>query len=214
MIGGIILAVSSMIAGGILTFPGLFAGVGVGGIVAGMQTPDGDAGLLVFGGVFLAGALIPFVLMLLGIRRRVRLARLMTIGIPAIGTIRSIQDTGVTINDSPRVKVRVWIEPRDGSPPYQAFKTVTMRRVAPLMFGQRYPVLIGPTDRDKFALMFDLTDVDGLPPHVLELVALARESRARPDDPSESLVKLNELRMSGALTEAEFNAAKARILGR
>jgi hypothetical protein len=150
---------------------------------------------------------------LFGVRRHKQMARLMTVGIPALGTIQSIQDTGVTINNNPRVNLRVWIEPRDGSPPYQGSKTVTMRRVAPVVVGQRYPVLIEPGDRGNFALMFDLTDTTGLPPHVMELVALAQGSRPRQDDPAESLVKLNELRMSGALSEAEFNAAKARILG-
>jgi hypothetical protein len=82
-------------------------------------------------------------------------------------------------------------------------------------------VWFDPDDRDNFMIATDVTA--NAPTDVRRLFALAaagdpgRPGTGGPDlaaavDPLDRLAKLNELRLAGALTEAEFEAQKAKIL--
>ena len=61
--------------------------------------------------------------------KREKVQNLMASGAKGIGTVLNVQDTGVTMNDNPRVKMTFRVEPLDGSPPFEAHKTTTVSRV-------------------------------------------------------------------------------------
>jgi hypothetical protein len=65
---------------------------------------------------------------------------LMTSGSKAVGTVVTVQDTGMTINNNPRVKLTFRIEPLDGSSAFEAEKTATVPRISIPRQGERYPV--------------------------------------------------------------------------
>ena len=54
---------------------------------------------------------------------------LMTSGAKGVGTVVSVQDTGMTVNDNPRVKMVFRVEPLDGGPAFDAEKKTTVSRV-------------------------------------------------------------------------------------
>jgi len=112
----------------------------------------------------------------------------------ARGVVTELRDTGVTINNNPRVEVRIRVEP-DGEAPFEVARKVTVSRVAFPRAGERVEIAYDPDDHDRFTFrLADLAD-DGAGPDRLE-----------------QLARLGELRESGVLTEEEFAAEKARIL--
>src|SRR4051794_22555324 len=61
-------------------------------------------------------------------------------GLKGVGTVIQVADTGMTVNDNPRVKMIFRVEPLDGSPAFDAQKTSTVSRVQIPRQGDRYPV--------------------------------------------------------------------------
>ncbi len=152
---------------------------------------------------------------------------LMAEGAKAVGTVVQVQDTGMTINDNPRVKMLFRIEPLDGSPAFDAEKTKTVSRVEIPQAGQRYPVwydledptqwayatIADPTGRAQIVQMFgpeafgpDGAGV-GMPAMAVAAAAPAEE------DPIAKIERLAQLHQAGALTDEEFAAQKAKLLG-
>jgi len=104
-----------------------------------------------FGACFL---LTP-VLMLLGFfgagLRRVRAAQLMSGGIPATGTVLSVEGTGLLINGNPRLRMTFHIVPDDGiTAPFEGTKTTTVPITSTPRVGDSYPVFIDPQDHSKW----------------------------------------------------------------
>jgi len=113
----------------------------------------------------------------------------------APAAIVDVRDTGTTINDNPRVVVRLRVEP-DGEAPFEVERKVTVSRVAIPRAGERVEVAYDPADHSRFTFRIsDLTDGDRAP------------------DRFDQLARLGELRSRGILTDAEFEAEKARLLG-
>ncbi len=156
--------------------------------------------------------------------KKAKAANLFETGTKAVGTITSVQDTGMTVNDNPRVKMTFRVEPLDGAAPFEAEKTSTVPRVAIPQAGQRYPIWFDPESRE-----FAYATVDGGDEGRRQIVALFGEAfgadgsgvgRAAPvdaapapgADPLERIAKLDELRRSGALTDEEFAAQKQKLL--
>jgi len=153
---------------------------------------------------------------------------LMESGTKAVGTITDVRDTGQTMNDDPRVKMTFRIEPLDGSTVFDSEKTSTVSRVRIPQVGQRYPVWFDPEDHTSFAyatadddngrrqivaLFGDAFGADGSAIGVAAVAAPAAAPAAPAADPLDRLKKLEELRASGTLTEEEFAAQKAKVLG-
>lgn len=141
---------SGLTTGGSLIFVSVFGGIGVGSVMAGLDDA-GEKWFVFFGACFL---LTP-VLLLLGFFtagvRRVRAAALMSGGIPATGTVLSVDDTGVRINGNPRLRMTFHIVPDDGvRPPFDGTKTATVPRISTPRVGDSYPVFIDPQDNDKW----------------------------------------------------------------
>jgi hypothetical protein len=214
LIGGIMVTVFSIIAGASLLFPLLFLSIGLGSLVAGVQQEETFA--VVFGGIFATAALLPLLFLLkarslmggLNGQPKEVVDHLLEHGIPAVATILSIRDTGMRINDNPRVTLRARLEPVDGNP-YEAEKTLVMSLVQPFQVGARIPALIYPENHGRFGLIVDISDPSKIPPRLRGLI---HQMSAQPDDFAAQLERVNSLYRSGALSDAEFAEAKSRIL--
>lgn len=228
---GITVAIAGTIAGGgAFTFIAIFLTIGVTSILTGLSDAGAESRsfLLVFGGIFTAVALAPLPIAPFVLARRRRTAALIESGSEAVGTVTAVNDTNVTVNNNPRVRVDFRIEPQDGTPAFEASKTVTVSRVEIPRPGDRYPVWFDPDDHDRFAFGTDVTSA--ATPGVRRLFAAAGRAAgptipapaelagtapaATRDDPIAALGKLNELRLAGALTDEEFAVQKQRLLER
>ena len=149
-------------------------------------------------------------------------------GARGIGTVLRVHDTGMTVNDNPRIRMEFRIEPLDGGAPFDAEKTKTVSRVEIPRAGDRYPIFYDPADLTSWAYatvnddqgraqirqMFgpqaeSITGMGGSPFAAAPAPAPAAAPAA---DPVERLRKLDELRSSGILSDAEFEQKKAEIL--
>ena len=159
--------------------------------------------------------------------KKKRAANLMAEGAKAVGTVTTVQDTGMTINDNPRIKMTFRIEPLDGAPAFDATKTTTVSRVQIPQPGQRYPVWYSPEDPNEFAYA-TIADPSGRAQIVqmfgpepfgpdgagIGMPAMAPSSApaAADDDPIAKLERLSQLHQAGVLTDEEFAAQKAKLL--
>jgi hypothetical protein len=152
-------------------------------------------------------------------------AELFESGQKGAGTVISVQDTGMTVNDNPRVKMVFRVEPLDGSPPFDAQKTRTVSRIQIPRQGDRYPVWYDaddPTGTWAYALIDD----DNGRATMRQLFGDVAESfvgmnapappapaTAQGQDVVEQLKQLADLHSQGILTDDEFAAQKAKLLG-
>src|SRR6266542_5663765 len=142
-------------------------------------------------------------------------------GSKGAGTVLQVQDTGMTVNDNPRVKMTFRVEPIDGGEAFDLTKTTTVSRVEIPRQGDRYPVWYDPQDPGKWAYATG-TDDQGRAT-MRELFGDAAETfvgmgaPAAPasggQDTVEQLKQLADLRSQGLLTDDEFAAQKAKLLG-
>jgi hypothetical protein len=122
-------------------------------------------------------------------------AQLVSAGRAAPATLLEVADTGMSVNDNPRVRLRLRIEPQ-GEPPFEVERKVTVSRVAVPRAGERVEVFYDPDDRERFTFRVGALDDD---------------ASASPDV-AEQLVRLAGLHASGALSDAEFAEAKRRVI--
>jgi len=161
-------------AGLILVFAGAFTGAGL-RVLAPLFLAMGAAALAVaaqglmpdmpifpwlFGGGFLLGGLAALaagpVLRHLAARRGRLAAELRRTGVKGMGTIVAVEDTGITLNDNPRVRLTMRIVPEDGSAPVERSKAVTVSRVRIPRAGDRHPAWFDRADEDKWMFGSDL----------------------------------------------------------
>lgn len=225
---GILTSVAGIfMGGGVIAFCGVFVSIGLGSLAAGWFG-DGKTGAFpyIFGGLFAFFGLLPLLLgaglRRMGAGKEAQAMRLVATGGQGVGTVTHVQDTGITINDNPRVEVTMRVQPVDGTAPLERKKTVTVSRVAIPRVGDRFPVWYDRADADLWAFGVDMEP--HAPPEVKALFAragrgepaAATAAAAEPDRPSplEELERLNELRKVGAVTNAEYESAKALLLAR
>ena len=163
-----------------------------------------------------------------GRKKREQAMNLMQNGSRAVGTVISVQDTHIEINNNPRVKLTFRIEPLDGSAPFQAEKTKTVDRFALPRAGDRYPVWYDQQDRETWAYatindeagiaqlrsMFGTAaeSFTGIASALPPAAAPAPVSRPAQSDPIEQIRQLDELRSAGVLTDEEFQRKKTELL--
>jgi hypothetical protein len=160
------------------------------------------------GALFGLMGVIPLPLKVFGRRRIARTAQLLKTGARAPATVVEVHDTGVTVNDDPRVRVVVEVRPHGGSP-FRAEKTNVVSRVAIPRVGDEVTVLYDPADPSTFAIA------------LAGEAQVAAAAAGRPAPPVlgahggelKALEMLASLRDRGILTEAEFQAQKAKLLG-
>jgi hypothetical protein len=144
-------------------------------------------------------------------------------GSKGVGTVIQVADTGMTVNDNPRVKMIFRVEPIDGSPAFDAQKTATVSRVQIPRQGDRYPVWYDPQDASKWAYA-SVADDNGRAT-MRQLFGDAAESfvgmnapgapvAAAPGtyDDVEKLKQLADLHSQGILSDEEFASQKAKLL--
>jgi hypothetical protein len=162
--------------------------------------------------------------------KRKKAENLVANGSRGVGTITDVQDAGMTVNDNLRVRLRFRVDPLDGSAGFYA-ETKTVSRVQIPQIGQRYPIFYDPADPSSFAYataddeqgrasivgMFgDAFGADGAgigQAAAASVAAPPAAGAAATPDKLDTLKKLGELRDAGVLTDAEFEAKKAEILG-
>jgi Flp pilus assembly protein TadB len=118
-----------------------------------------DAGLSVTLIVFLSLLVtLPFLVLALVfvgrlVRNSARNRALLANGEPAPACILSASDTGVTVNDSPQVRLRLEVRP-EGRPPYEAETTLLVGRLQVGMLAPRMPVRVkfDPADPSRVAV--------------------------------------------------------------
>jgi hypothetical protein len=129
-----------------------------------------------------------------------KVAPLVLAGARAPATIVGLHDSGAAINRRPNIDMRLRVEP----PGAESFdiqqKFLVSRLVDVPRQGARVEVAYDPADTTQISLRPD------------DAVAAAPAS-AQPGDPVAGLAQLTELHAGGALSDEEFRAAKARLLG-
>jgi hypothetical protein len=152
-------------------------------------------------------------------------AELFESGQKGAGTVVSVQDTGMTVNDNPRVKMVFRVEPLDGSPPFDAKKTRTVSRIEIPRQGDRYPVWFDAQDPTGTWAYATVADDNGRETMRQLFGAVADgfvgmnapappvPAAAQGQDVVEQLKQLADLHSQGILTDDEFAAQKAKLLG-
>jgi hypothetical protein len=162
---------------------------------------------------------------------------LMRDGSRAPGEVTAIEDTGVTVNENPRVTVTVRVD-APGQAPFDVRKTFTASRVDLPRRGDKCTVFYDPNDHSRAAITFDQlpaaattpaapgavpTSLGGSPPATWNPAAKPAPpvtgstggsggGTATADAVAERLRKLDKLRDDGVITPAEHEAERARIL--
>jgi hypothetical protein len=152
--------------------------------------------------------------------------QLMATGSRGAGTVVQVEDTGMTINDDPRVKMTFRVEPLDGSPAFDANKTTTVSRLSIPRQGERYPVWYDPQDTTKwmYATIADDTGRQTMRQMFGEVTETfvgmgapeapaAAAGAPQVQDTVEQLKQLADLHNQGLLTDDEFEQQKAKLLG-
>jgi hypothetical protein len=228
---GIIVAVLSIFfGGGAIVFGGIFLAVGLGSLAAGIWGDNDETRTFayIFGGAFAFFGLLPLLgglaLRPMAKAKLEKAERLVATGGRGIGTVIEVSDTGMTINDNPRVHLRMRVEPTDGSAPFEREKTITVSRVAIPRAGDRFPVFYDREDPSNWGYGTEM-EADA-PADIRQLFAAASQapgvefgtpSPAAPPAPAtrsplDEIARLNDLRMKGAVTDEEFEEAKDRLL--
>lgn len=172
---------------------------------------NGDDGVrvmaVVFGFVFIPMGLAPLGFSRLGRKGAERAAKLATTGKRCTGVVTAVEDTGVTINDNPMVKLTIRAEP-SGEPQFTLVKTLAVSRVRIPRAGDRCTVLYDPANRENESeIRFDVA------PEPEPSTAPAAAPAASEESLFDKLERLGELRASGVLTDEEFEQQKRKLLG-
>ena len=159
---------------------------------------------------------------LFGKSKKQKAADLMASGSKGVGTVVSVRDTGMTVNDNPRVEMVFRVEPLDGGPTMDLTKKTTVSRVEIPRQGDRYPVWYDPQDTSTWAYA-TVADESGRE-NLRQMFGAAADSfvgmgtpaapaGAGGQDVAAQLTQLADLKSQGLLTDEEFEAQKAKLLG-
>jgi hypothetical protein len=151
---------------------------------------------IIIAAIFVPMALAPLFVARGGRRQAARALDLTRNGKSCTGEVVAIDDTGMTINNNPRVHITVRAEP-PGEPPFTIERTATVSRVNLPRVGDRATVLYDPANREGRNLVtFD-----------------QRQASGGEDDPLAEIERLGRLRDQGLVTPEEFEEHKRRLLG-
>src|SRR3954453_3979789 len=154
--------------------------------------------------------------------KRKQAAELFETGSKGGGTVVQVQDTGMTVNDNPRFKMVFPVEPLDGGGAFDAQKTTTLSRLEIPRQGDRYPIWYDPSDPSNTWAYATVADDNGretmrqlfgeAASGFVGMGGAPAPAAAAPDS-MEQLERLAALHAQGALTDEEFAAQKAKLLG-
>lgn len=214
---------SSPLGLGVLMWSLLFVTIAVSvGVAAYGPANNDNAGAkttaVILGVIFIPMGLAPLGLAFAGGGKRRRAVALATSGKRCSGVVLGVEDTGVTINENPHVKITVRAEP-PGEAPFTVVKQATVSRVRIPRAGDRVVVFYDPANRlESNGITFD--HVPGFthpaaadaPPRPTPAFVPPPASAEPDEDPLEKLEKLGELRDRGLISAEEFEAKKKELL--
>ncbi len=132
--------------------------------------------------------------------------KLLATGTRADALVEAVEHTHVSINDVPRWNLRLRVEP-SGRSPFTVAKKVTLPSSWLPEPGERIAVAFDPARAGAVALVRDQSGA-------LTVTGRPAAAPAAANTPvAAALEQLDHLRRSGALSDEEFSAAKARVLG-
>ena len=97
------------------------------------------------------GPAIWLLMLTAGRRNAARAQNLMATGARGRGVVTNVGDTGMTINDNPRIMLTARVEPEDGSPSFDVQQTVTVSRIAIPRIGDQIVVWYDRNDPTQWA---------------------------------------------------------------
>jgi len=149
-------------------------------------------------------------------RRQAKERRLFSTGVQASAVVESVEQTSVRINRLPMVRVNLRVQAPDRPPFTHSQRLITLMHALPhpgdvvqVAYDPSNPADLVVKRREGFdASMGVVWDV-----RRPEVVSEAAEVKPAPhdDDDAERLARLERLRASGELSDAEFNEAKERL---
>jgi hypothetical protein len=196
-----------------------FGGLAVAFLYAGFgpDAVEDESGWKLFsalmGGFFVLMALPAALAGRLGRGKREQAEKLLRGGVRAPAVVTAVEDTGMTVNDNPRVKMTFEIRPERGAP-FAAEKTAVVSRVAIPRAGDHATAWYDPADPTTFMVSFDdPAKIDAGLAQMGRVVAPPPAPAPEAGSLADELRELGELRLKGVLTDEEFERAKARLLG-
>jgi hypothetical protein len=116
-----------------------------------------------------------------------RKQRLEEAGVNAAAQIVEVRDTGMTVNNNPRVAITMQVAPSDGSAPFAVSTKQTVSRVAIPRAGDAFVVRYDPDDHDNFAIVgaMEAPDASGAGNQFLDDASagqIAAAATAAPDE--------------------------------
>lgn len=139
---------------------GIWIGIvaGLGGLIIGVGsvlTNGGPSGVYIAGGIILLFGGMFYLFYRLFFAPMILASRLRKTGLPGKAVIREVRDTGVTINNSPQVKLLLEIKNSFGQRYTTTIRTL-VSRLQPHLYqpGMTIPVLIDPKDDNKVVIDF------------------------------------------------------------
>lgn len=143
----------------------------------------------------------------------VKLTQLLVMGERAQATIVAVRDTGMTVNEDPRVELTLRFVPQGETAPVERKMKMFVSRVAVPQRGSTVEIAYDPNDPERLSFRHDSVGAPKAEAPAPAAPSLAKSGAA--DDQPDTvgrLTKLAELHAAGALTADEFAAAKARVL--
>ena len=154
--------------------------------------------------------------------KRKRAENLFQTGAKGAGTVIQVRDTGMTVNNNPRIKMTFRVEPLAGGAAFDVTKTKTVSRVEIPRQGERYPVWYDPQDHDSWAFA-TIADDQGratmrqlfgdVAETFVGMGGAANGAAPTRASGAAELTQLAELHARGLLSDEEFAAQKAKVLG-
>lgn len=137
--------------------------------------------------------------------------RLTATGVPGTARLLSVTDTGATINDHPVCELQLEVTVPGQAPYTTTISQPVPRMQAPMLQpGTTLAVKVDPADRD--AVIMDW-QAQGDQMAALSGQAPQGAGATSAQDPVARLERLQSLKEKGMLSDAEFEAQKARIVG-
>lgn len=217
MFGGIpALVIGGIMSGQLAAMPLALPGFGI--MLVAKAYVDREPGertvLLIVGGSLLALTAVGIGALRRSLGKQRKAMELTQTGLKARGRIVNIRDTGMLINDNPRVEITFDIDPLDGSDNWRGSKTMTVSQVHMPREGDVWPVWYDPVaPQENWAVGMPSGETE-VPDHVWKEFGITPPGGdAETDNRLDALERLGRLREEGVLSEREFEAEKARILG-
>jgi membrane protease subunit (stomatin/prohibitin family) len=133
-------------------------------------------------------------------------------GVAGTAKLLAVADTGATLNQHPVCELQLEVTVPGHAPYTTAVRQPVPRMQAPMLQpGATMAVKVDP--EDPTAVVMDWNAQAGYAASMAQSAAASAAAAQAPQDPASRLERLAALKEKGLLTDAEFEAQKAKILG-